>query len=225
MFSVMAQDSSDNTTYYLEEWQDKKNAQALDQLLARHMSRIRQMVEKRLGPALRRKVEAGDMVNEAVREFLEYGPPFRIDNGRHFRSLMVRIVGNVIRDCSNRFQAIRRDMKRELAGDASVVIDFNSEPQRADDTPDAKAADKEDQNRIRLALELMPPRERLLIVSHKIEGLSWDEIATDQDFPSAAAARMACKRAIRTLRQFVKRITDRDIDGLLDDAESADRQE
>ncbi|MCA9321663.1 MAG: sigma-70 family RNA polymerase sigma factor [Planctomycetes bacterium] len=208
--------AADNTTYFLGRWQDDDDRDALDVLIARHMQRIREMVEPRLSAEMRQKLETGDIVQEAVLEFLRYGPPFRIQNGRQFRRLMAIIVTNVIRDQYERFRAMRRDMKRDLGGQA---VDLD---QRHDDktSPGDRAAKNEMRQIVRLAMELMEPRAREVMIARNYHGMAWEEISSTYEFPSADAARQFRNRSRKVLRKIVDRITQRDIQGLIEERES-----
>ncbi len=211
-------ENSGDTTYYLARWQDHHDGDALEELLSRHLERIRVMVERRLGTDLRAKLEADDVVQQAIQEFLSYGPPVRMSNGKDFRRLMARIVVNVIRDEYARFRALRRDMGREHRGSLSEVLDLDRAP-RINRTPDKEVEEREEWNRIRLALELLDPHHRAVLIARRFDGRPWKDIAADFGYDTPEAARSACSRAQSKLARFVRSIRDRDLKTLLEDSD------
>ncbi len=211
-------ESSGETTYYLARWQDHQDGDALEELLSRHLDRIQAMVEGSLGKGLRAKLEAEDVVQQAIQEFLSYGPPVRMSNGDDFRRLMARIVINVIRDEYARFRALRRDMSREQRGSFSEVLDLDRGP-RIHRTPDKEAEEREEWNRVRLALELLDPHHRAVLIAKRFDSRPWKDIAADFGYDTTEAARSACKRAQKKLAYLVRSIRDRDLSTLLDDSE------
>ena len=210
--------SSGETTYYLARWQDHQDGDALEELLSRHLERIQIMVEGLLGKDLRAKLETDDVVQQAIHEFLSYGPPVRMSNGAAFRGLMARIVVNVIRDEYARFRALRRDMSREQRGSLSEVLDLDRAP-RINRTPDKEAEEREEWNRVRLALELLDPHHRAVLIARRFDNRPWKDIADDFGYDTAEAARSACSRAQKKLTQLVRSIRDRDMSKLLDDSD------
>lgn len=178
------------------------DARALDELLALHLPWIRDRVHKRLGAALREKAETGDIVQDSLLQFLRYGPRFVIGTDEQFRKLLARIVENVLRDKLDFFSARRRQMAREQPLGSDTVLSLD--PPRAEviDTPSQAAAREEDEAWMRLALELLDPDERRLLVLREWDDLSFREIGERLGI-SDSAAKMRHHRAIASLAHLM----------------------
>src|SRR5882724_8681380 len=109
------------TTQLLERWR-LGDESALTEILDLHLPWIRQRVREQLGRELRSKVASDDVLQEAVIEFLRYGPRFAPQSEQQLRALLARIVANTICDQSNWFQAARRRMSRETRLSTSAEI-------------------------------------------------------------------------------------------------------
>src|SRR5262245_11241046 len=146
------------TTVLLRRWH-AGDEDAVRELLERHLPWIRAHVQRRLGPALRRAGETGDYVQEALLEFLRYGPRFVVSEDHRLRGLLARIVENVLRDEHDRYAARRRARARErpLPSDSVLDLDAACDPVTR---PSEVAERREWEAWVRLALELLDPEDR-----------------------------------------------------------------
>lgn len=184
----------DGTTQLLARWRDG-DEQAVHELIAGHVPAVYEMVRARLGDALRQKLDSGDVVQDAILEFLRHGPAVPPVDSTHLRALLARIVCNTICDRSKWFQAARRRMGRErgLSSTQGAVL-----PGNAPD-PAAEAARADMAARLRLAMELMSEVDRRVIVLREWQGLPFAEIAAELG-GNEEAARGAYRRAMERLR-------------------------
>lgn len=189
------------------------DADALNTLLEQHLPYVRRRVSETLGDALRRKSDSGDIVQEAVREFLSYAPRFVIASENALRGILIRIAHNVIRDQHDYFTAKRRDMAREKPIPTSTVLDLSGI--RSSETPSAVAVREEARARVRLAIELLDPADRDLITMRDWDQLEYSEIASRLDL-TVDAARMRYKRALLRLSQTGVALKAGRLDDLLD---------
>lgn len=180
-----------DTTQLLQRWYAGDEG-ALDALLADCLPWIRSRVQQRLGPQLRRKLETGDVVQDALMRFLADGPRLQIRNSGHLRGILARIVENVLCDKADWFSAKRRALARECAlGDHGALTDDA-------DGPATLLATDENHDRVRLALELLEPEARRLVVLRAWDGLSFIEIG-EQLGISQKAADTRYRRALARL--------------------------
>ena len=202
------------TVQLLLRWHEG-DRQALNALLERDLPWIESHVRSRLGPLLRAKADTHDLVQEAVLEFLRYGPRFLIEDKNHFRALLVRIVENVIRAQHDRFTAAKRSLHRErpLASDSVLRLDPAANGARR---PSEAAEAEEWQALVRLSLELLDAGERDIILLRDWDGLSFEEIGTRLGI-AADAARMRYHRAVSRLSSSVLRVRQGRIAELLAD--------
>ena len=177
---------------------------ALEALLERDLDWIRGQVRRRLGRALRQKLDSGDVVQEAMVEFLRHGPPFLLSDQEQFRRLAARVVENVIGHQYEWFTAQRREARREGPLPAEDVLDLDAR-RRADARPSVAAARRERETCVRLALELLEAQDREAILLREWEGCSLarmgERLGITED-----AARMRYNRAVRRLARKVRQL-------------------
>lgn len=101
------------TRNLLRQW-NEGDEQSLNKLMERHLPWIRNHAHHRVGPHLRSKGETCDYVQDAMVEFLRYGPRIRITDENHFRALLIRIVENTLRGKRDWFVAQRRNISRQM---------------------------------------------------------------------------------------------------------------
>jgi RNA polymerase sigma-70 factor (ECF subfamily) len=199
------------TTALLHRWHAGDEA-ALHELLEQHLPWIRIHVRQRLGPALRAKEETSDLVQDALIEFLRYGPRFEVANEAHLRFLLGRVAENVLRDRHDYFTRLRRKAAREepLGDDSVLVLDGSA---REATQPDAALEKKQWQAWVRLALELMEPEERAILVMREWEELEFAEIGSRLSI-APDAARMRFQRALPRLADKIRQLQRGSIDAI-----------
>ncbi len=189
-------DDPSETMNLLLRWH-KGDRSALDQLIARDLPWIRRQVRRRLGPALRRRGDTEDYMQDAMIEALKYSPRFVSRSQSRFRHIMVRIVENVLREKNRWHQARRRAMSKELPISSDSVIDLD-QPQESVTRPGDKAQQNERELWVRLALEFLQPDERKVILMRQWEGKSFAEIAEELGI-TTGTARMRFHRSLPQL--------------------------
>lgn len=196
---------ADGFSTLLERWSSGDET-ALESILAEELPWIRGLVHERLGPVLRQAGDTHDYMQDAMLQVLRYGPRFVVADRRCFRALIARIVENTLRDASDRVTAKRRDVRRDFqAGNGSTDLG----PARLDEAactstspPDA-ASRNESNTWLRIALELLAPEDRRMIVLRSYEELEFHEIA-DMLGISTKAAQMRFARALPRLGRRVE---------------------
>lgn len=171
--------------------------EALDELIRRHLEWIRDCVRKRLGDHLRRRDDTQDLVHEAVIDVLRYGPRFEIADETCFRRLLARIVENNIRDKNRWLQRDCRNPERERSHLSDSVLALDP-PVESVTNPSNRAASDETREWIRIALELLDPADRDVILLRDWERLGWQEVCQRLG-TTANTARMRYQRALPKL--------------------------
>jgi RNA polymerase sigma-70 factor (ECF subfamily) len=187
---------ADETMVLLRRWHEGDRV-ALERLVERELPWIRNYVNARIGELLRARGEADDYVQEAMVDVLRYGPRFVTDDPEAFRRLLARIVENTLRDMADWHGAERRALRRERQVPADSVLHLD----RPDETvtrPSQNAAKSEQQAWVALALELLDPDDRKVILLRQWEELSFAEIAGRLGIQEDAA-RMRFQRALPRL--------------------------
>lgn len=191
------------TTILLERW-NGGDEHALQELLRLHLPWIQSHVSNRMGGLVRAKEDTQDVVQDALVEFLRYGPRFKVSSEAHLRFLLGRIAENVLRDRHDFFTRRRRSAARErpLPEDTVLELDAGS---RDSVRPDRALEKKQWQAWVRLALELMDPEEREVIVLRQWDELEFAQIA-EKIGGTADAARMRFQRALPKLAQKIQQL-------------------
>lgn len=190
-------DPAEPTTEQLLGGWHEGDSDCLEQLVQRHLPWLQNQVRRRLGPELRSKGDTVDYVQDAVVEFLRYGPRFVARGDVQFRSLLLKIVENSLRKKHRWYQAARREIARDQPLPTSTVLSLNSEG-ASDRTPTQSADRHEREAWVRLAMELLSDDDREILVLRLWKDRSFVEIG-EQLGLSANAARMRHHRALRRL--------------------------
>ena len=191
--------SADETVVLLARYRGG-DEHALEHLLAAHLPFLRQQVERLLGQRLRAKDEPDDLVQSTVREFLQYGPRFEVDSGAAFRALLTQIAHRVILHRDRWYRQKRRDMCREASqASKSAVLLARAASQTG---PPARAARREDETWILLALEFLEPAEREVLVRRTFDEQLFAAIAEALGISEEAAM----KRYHRALPKLASKV-------------------
>jgi RNA polymerase sigma-70 factor (ECF subfamily) len=180
--------------------------EALATIVEREADWIAAHVRRRLGPLLRRRHETQDIVQMTLVEVLRGSPRFVVSDRAHLRALLAKMVENVLRMQAHHDQAQKRDLRRETpprTGETVLHLDPASDGTRPEDA----AARTEMRDWVRLALELLEPDDRDVVLLREFEALSFAEIGARLRL-SEDAARMRHRRAMPKLAQTLVRLRD-----------------
>ncbi len=204
-----------DTLFLLSQW-NEGDPNGLDGLLERHLPWIRAHVRNRLGPFLRGKAETSDYVQDAVLEFLRYGPRIEISDDHHFRVLLVKIVENMLRGKWDWYKAQRRRITRlrPLPSDTVLALD---PPKEGVSRPSQVMHNREREALIRLGMDLLDPEDSEIIALHQWEGLTFADMGKRLNI-SPDAARMRHSRAVNRLAGKVSFLRKRDLAHAIDES-------
>lgn len=197
------------TTQLLARWRDGDES-VVGEIVARHLPFVRDRVRDLLGDELRRKLATDDVVQDAMVEFLRYGPRFVPVNEKQLCALLARIVQTTICDHSAWFRAARRQMGREgpLGSTAQLVCEGSAvQPEQRADAAELAA-------RLRLAIELLPERDRQVVLWREWEKRAFAAIGEELDL-AEDGARAVHRRAMVRLREMMARLRHGDLDGAI----------
>jgi RNA polymerase sigma-70 factor (ECF subfamily) len=174
---------------------------AFEELFARHRSYLRQVVELRLDPRLRARLDPSDVVQEThleafrrLPDFLSRRPmPFRLwlRKTAHERLLMLR---------RRHLEAGRRSARREVAlpDQSSLVL---AQRLLAKGPPPGQQLDQEERvRRVHQAVAQLSAADQEILFMRNYEGLSYQEVAYLLEI-DPAAARQRHGRALLRLHQ------------------------
>lgn len=206
------------TAELLLRWANGDEA-ALAELVAQDAPWIERRVRARLGSWLRPRVDTQDIVQDTLLTILRTGPRFVCSDRAHLRALLARFVENTIRGEAHHQAAGRRDARREVrspttgSGHGVPILD-----QRAASITDPGHAASRTETRdwLRLALELLEPDDRNVILWREFEDLPFADVAARLGM-SEDGARMRFGRALPKLAQKLKALRSGQLGALLDD--------
>lgn len=146
----------------------------LRELLARELPAMLPFVRRQLGPELRCRESAADLLQSVCGDLLADGVPFEYRDDERLRSWLRVVVVNKVR------QRLRMLRSRKRGGDVGFLpLSADLETPTDADTPSESAVVQEDLERLERALAAMPPHYRDAIVWTRLLGC-----------PRADAARM-----------------------------------
>lgn len=190
-----------STRVLLERFQGG-DAEALNELYARYVSRVLAAVRVRLGAELRTKVQSWDIAQEAILASLRNVGTFDYTTEGAFLKWLAQIVENRIRDQIDFQQAGRRDLRREVSfqnqGSDASSAPLNLSVPAALPSPSEAMMLSEDLETLERALDQLPDDTRELLVAVKIEGRTYTELASETN-KSPDAVRMQVTRAMEQL--------------------------
>jgi RNA polymerase sigma-70 factor (ECF subfamily) len=207
----------DDTAELLGRWRGGDSS-AFDAILRDALPWLTAHVDRRLGDRLRSHAELEDFVQDALVEFLTYGPNFEVRSRRLLYALLKRIVENVLRDKNDYYRAKRRtrSVERPLPSDSVLRLD---PPRATVQSPSGEMRRNEEEARLRLALEFMDPPERQILVMREWEQLTFAQIGASIGV-SEPAARMRSHRAMLRLSDIVHRLEDKGLAAFLESESS-----
>ncbi len=193
-----------DTAHLLLRWANG-DQEALADLVANDAGWIGTHVRARLGNHLRQRVDTQDIVQDTLLTILRTGPRFVCSDRGHLRALLARMVENTIRAEAHHQTAGKRDARREVRTDqpASASVLILDQHAAAITDPGSAVAKAETRDWLRLALELLEPDDRNVILWREYEGLPFAAVAERLGM-GEDAARMRFGRALPKLAKKLK---------------------
>src|SRR6266852_8850296 len=161
-------------------WQDG-DEQAAAELVRRHARPLARFLAGTWAP----EAELDDLVQETlIRAFRAVG---RFRGQCQFRTWLLTIGGNVLKDAARRFQQVR-------------VVPLDDELRSHDGDPHETAVAGEMEGRLRAGLERLPHMQREVFLLRAQQGLEYEEIAAALG-TSPGAARVHYHHAVKRLKE------------------------
>lgn len=151
------------------------------------------LLERFIGRLRVREDDVKDVAQESVARLLRYRDS---EPAEAWNALLYRIAINVVRDRARREAHAPREAS---AAEPDAIA--------ADDSPEQHASDQQALARARSAILGLPPRCRAVYLMHRVEGLSYPEIARRCGI-STKAVEKQMSNALRALRDARERAGD-----------------
>ena len=167
------------------------DAEALDTLLARHLTPLRRWARGRLPRWARDLSDTDDMVQDTLLRTLKSIEDFEVRGPGALHAYLRQAVVNRVRD----------ELRRKRRRPEETGFDGLEADQRA--SPLEEAIGRESMDRYERALAALDPAEREAVIGRIEMGYSYEELAEALGKPTADAARKAARRAlIRLVEQM-----------------------
>ena len=173
---------------------------ALDRLCARYYDRVRRIVQLRLGPRLRERVDSGDILQETFLAAVRSLSSFEMREEASLINWLARLAERQIIAAADFHGARKRDSRRDVQVSGPVEIEDRRLARPLD-----LAAGAEEQHLVEAAVARLPDEYRELTLLRNYAGASWESVAEETHRPSAAAARMMHARALVELGKLLTR--------------------
>jgi RNA polymerase sigma-70 factor (ECF subfamily) len=180
---------------------------AVQQLLAQHRSRLRRMIAVRMDPRLAARIDASDVVQEALVDATRKLPAYLERGGCAFYPWLRRIAWErLVKLHRFHIDAQRRSVTREAnvqmrLSDPSTVLLAEQLAASSTSIP-GRLVRRELCERVRCALDLLPLPGREIVVMRHLEQLSLAEAGEVLGI-SAEAARSRYRRAVERLHDLL----------------------
>jgi RNA polymerase sigma-70 factor, ECF subfamily len=180
------------------------DAQAGERLWQRYRPRLREFVEVHLEPALRARLDASDVVEEAQIEATRRLPDFLRRRPMPFRLWLRKTAYERLLMLRRRHRAARRSVGREvqLPDRSSLVLAQNLLAPNS--SPSRRAEREEQARRVQEALARLAEADREVLLMRYYENLPYEDIACILGIEPAAAR----KRHGRALVRLHKALAD-----------------
>jgi RNA polymerase sigma-70 factor (ECF subfamily) len=192
-------------TRYLVRQAGNGDREALDQLFARALPRLRALLAVKAGPALRQRAELDDLIQEAYAEALRQFANYTWQGDDSFFRWLATIAVHRLQNLARVERAGKRDPRREVPmvgpetaarqGGVSDAADPAPGPRTL--TVGAEAGDV-----VRSAIARMSEADREVIVLARLEGLPLQEVAQRIGRTRNATA-LLLSRALRKLKDLL----------------------
>jgi RNA polymerase sigma-70 factor (ECF subfamily) len=188
------------------------NPGAVNRLLDRHREALRRMVELRMDQALRRRVDASDIVQDVLIEANRRLTEYLANPVLPFHLWLRHIARDRVIDTHRRHRvagkrSIDREQGQAAAGLDRSSLDLIAQLRDPEMTPAAAATWREMERRFFAALDQLDEHDREVLLMRHFEQLSNQEVATALGL-SEPAAGMRYLRAMRRLRTFLAEPSD-----------------
>lgn len=202
----MAWPDREETARLLDEARRGKT-EAVSRLLNEHREALRRAVAMRLDPALARRIDASDIVQDVLLEASQRMTNYLQHGNMPFDLWLRQLARDHIVDAHRRHRkAQRRSLDREQpiysARSDQSSMDLAAAFIDPEKTPAAAAMRRELQQRFFQALAQLGEDDREIIVLRHIEQMANQDVATLLQLTEAAAS-MRYLRALRRLRQYL----------------------
>jgi RNA polymerase sigma-70 factor (ECF subfamily) len=177
----------------------------LSQLLEEYRPKLLAVVQRRLDPALARRISPEDILSEAFLQARRRWPTFKEQDGTTPYAWLYRIVMDCLIEAWRRETRARRNPDREMPWPERSSVQLALSLMSPGTTPSAAAARQEIQQRVRQALDLLGPRDQEILWMRHYDDLTFKEAAAVLGIKESAA-NLRYVRALRRLKDLWQKL-------------------
>ncbi len=179
------------------------------QIFTRHRARLREMVAVRMDPRIASRIDASDIVQDALAEAAQKLDQYLGDQPLPFYPWLRQFAWNRLVDAHRRnLHAQKRSVRREVSWDMDVsdrsAMHLAGQLIGSGTSPSGRLARAELRARVRECLAQLRSGDREVLVLRHLEGLSTREVAAVLEMNQEAVK----KRLVRALQRFRDVLTD-----------------
>ena len=174
------------------------NRHAFDRLLAVHRPYLRQLVELRLDPKLRPRVDPSDVVQEAQIEAVRRLEGYLSQAPMPFRLWLRQLAYDRLLMMHRRhIKAARRSVRQEVGLPEHSSLLLAQQLMAGDSTPSQQLDQQELARRVRQAVAQLPDPDREVLMMRTFEGLSFEEVGVLLEIDPATARKRHGRALLR----------------------------
>src|SRR5262245_29985380 len=178
---------------------------ALECLLSMHRAYLHQLVELRLDPRLRARVDPSDVVQETQLEAVRRLPEYLSNPALPFRLWLRRLAQDRLGMLWRfHFKAARRSVAREVVCPEDSSVRLIEQLATTGLTPSQQLSREEQARRVRDAVAALSEADREILLLRNFEGLSFEEVSCLLGIEGATARRRHGRALIRLTRLLVQ---------------------
>lgn len=178
---------------------------AMNQLLARHREGLRRMVDLRMAPGLRQRVDASDVLQEAELDaFTQIDRYLRSRPIPFYLWLRKMTLQRLSRVCERHIQASKRSIERELSVSENASRQLSRKLVDRTLTPSQHVMQQDLLNHVTAALSKLSDTDREILLMRHIERMTNVEIADVLEISRDAVAKRHMRCLIK-LREHLRR--------------------
>lgn len=178
-------------------------AAAVDTLLERYLPGLRQMVQHRMGEAIRARESGSDIVQSCCREVLHHLDRYQYDGEEGFRNWLYTMAIRKIKNRHRFYQALKRSPGSDEAVRDSLVDPARQSFVKSSETPSREAIKNEELAHVQQLLNDLPEMYRKIISMVYLDQLSHSEIALRLGI-TPSHARVKLTRAMARLARMAR---------------------
>ena len=174
--------------------------------LGRFREYLHLLARLRLGPRLKTKVDASDIVQETLLDAHKGRPQFRGTTDAELMGWLRQILAHNLADAAKALKKAKRDAARERSLEAEIeqasgrLGEFLAAQQS---TPSRRLSREEEALKLAGALARLPTPQREAVELHHLQGLSLKELAVHLERSEAAVAALL-HRGLERLRDLLE---------------------